>query len=86
MKYAVVEDGMAIHGIGSSEADAIADAREWGTDPDLLEDLPLRPAAIGDLYVTRCTDALAKAVAKNGGDILFRQRADGVVCLPDEDR
>lgn len=83
--YAVVQDGYAVFGIGDTKADAIADAIAWGCTEN-LSDLPSRANAIGDFYIAPCTEALAKAVQTDGGDITFWRRADGVVCLPDEDR
>lgn len=83
--FAIVQDGVAIHGIGATKAEAIADAIAWGCTAD-LSDLPRRALALGDFYLAPCTEALAEAVRTDGGDITFWLRVDGVVCLPDEDR
>lgn len=84
MKYAVVQDGYAVFGIGDTREAAIADARAWGAT-DVDDAMPSNPGWFGGFYCARCTDALAKAVHEDGGDIQFWRRADGVVCLPDED-
>ncbi len=83
MPYAVVQDGYAIFGVGSTEAEAIKDARHWSSDPDEFKDLPDRPNFAGDMYVTECTAALAATVKVNGGQVAHTLR-DGVVYLDDE--
>lgn len=59
MMYAVVQDGYAIFGVGSTAEAAVADAREWVSDPDTLDDLPDRPRFSGDMYLAPCTSATA---------------------------
>jgi hypothetical protein len=82
--FAVVQNGYAIFGTGTTEAEAIADARQWlDADAD-IDDLPRKSRTAGEMYLTTCTEALAAAVQARGGDIAFTETADGTVCLPSE--
>ncbi len=84
MPYAVVQDGYAVFGVGETELEAIADARQWVSDPDSLKYLPGWPNFRGDTYISLCTDALVAAVKRDGGQIKHTLHTDGVVYLDDE--
>lgn len=87
IRYAVVQHGVAVFGLGSTEEQAITDARGWCAvdNAAIPDELPSRPANLYDFYIARCTPALAQAVADFGGDIAFARTTDGTVCLPEEE-
>ena len=67
----VATDGVAIYGIGTTPAEAEADAKRWAEDP---RSTPTRPA----------TQALIDQVRSDGGSIAWGS-VDGVQCTVEEE-
>lgn len=84
MPYAVIQDGLAIFGVGDTEKAAIADASEWVDDPATLIDLPSKAPFAGEMFVGACTEALVAKVKKDGGAIAYGELPDGTICLESE--
>ena len=79
-RYALISWGGGIWGIGKTPDDARDDARQYLAENgqgDEADDAPLHPLTaakplIGTLVVVECTEALADAVACNGGDVPYQ--------------
>lgn len=92
--YAVYQSGGPLYGCAETLDGALEDAAIWLTPPPLAEDgSPLTPQTIhnytapqaprgeiaGDLYLRRCTLALAHAVERQGGTCPYTLRDDGAL-------
>ena len=70
-KYAVIQVGYGIFGIGNTPTSAKREAREWLDEGSRITSKSYRQANYGDLIVVKITDELADKVAKQGGDITY---------------
>jgi len=81
--YALYQSGHVVYGVGSSEAEARENAREWLDVPEDADSAELLTGnhgeTEGDLYVRRCTDRLYQAVLD--GDMLFQVDSEGYLDL-----
>lgn len=76
MPYAVIQDDPGvIFGVGDTEEDAWAEAKEWIGKGSSLDGLEIFP----------CTPALAALVQEGGGDITFGKLSDGRLCAANEE-
>jgi len=80
--YAVIQLGYPVFGVGTSEEEAIADAKQW-VDGD-LELTDERSAVDGDMVLVECTKALHNEVQENGGDVEYEALGNGLFGLADE--
>jgi hypothetical protein len=71
--YAVIQEGYAIFGIGTTQAEAISDAEQWTDKPFNI--VPYNQATDGDFFVVECTPELAKAVSRG---VITYEIIDGV--------
>ena len=74
--YAVIQLGYAIFGTGQTEAEALADARQWVDNPATLDTdiVPVAQAMDGDLVCIECTQKLHDLVQEHGGDVVYEIR------------
>lgn len=85
-KFAIIQKGYAIFGIGDTLEAAYRDAKEW-TDDDLpeLDEIPSDTNMHGEMFWAEITPALAAAVEGSGGDIVYGELPDGTLCTPEEE-
>ena len=83
---AVYQVGIAIYGIGKTNAEAIADAKQWVDDPDNLEsDLGKgKPNNYGDMVIITISKAVEDKADEEGGEIEIVRGKDGIYRLPGE--
>lgn len=73
MKYAVIQFGYGVLGIGETAAQATQDARDWGFSSvtNEVEWYVANHAHAGYSCLIRCTDELYAYALKHGGDIMY---------------
>lgn len=81
MKYALIQNGYAIFGVGNTEDEACENAREWLENPDeaiarAKENEIVAP--YGEFFIAPITDELAEKVEIVGGDVTFFPNDDGI--------
>ena len=83
---AVYQVGIAIYGIGKTNAEAIADAKQWFDDPDNLEsDLDKgKSNNYGDMIIITISKAVEDKADEEGGEIEIVRGRDGIYRLPGE--
>ena len=83
---AVYQVGIAIYGIGKTNSEAIADAKQWVDDPDNLEsDLDKgKSNNYGDMIIITISKAVEDKADEEGGEIEIVRGRDGVYRLPEE--
>ena len=83
---AVYQVGIAIFGIGKTNSEAIADAKQWVDDPENLEsDLDKGQSNnYGDMIIITISKAVEDKVEEEGGDIEIVRWKDGIYRLPGE--
>ena len=64
MPFAIIQSGHAIIGVGETEDETYAMAREFG---DIPEDVPTSARSEGDVFIVGATPRLVRAVIENGG-------------------
>jgi hypothetical protein len=79
MQYAVFQQGGPIYGLGRSPSDAEQDARDSGAEFDELRHE--RQAAVGDMVCLPCSDDLAAAVRRDGGNVRYCYVHDAITSL-----
>lgn len=82
---AVYQVGIAIYGIGKTNAEAITDAKQWVDDPDNLErDLDKGQSNnFGDMIIITISKAVEDKVEDQGGEIEIVRGRDGIYRLPE---
>lgn len=87
MYYAVYQSGTVIYGVGETIEAAIAEAQEWiDRDASTITfiDCNTSGEVEGEMYVRRCSRALARAVNKTGGDVHYCLDAKGILRIMGE--
>lgn len=80
--YAVYQDGYGIFGIGSTESEAIEDAKQWVDEPDNLEsEIESAQGFVGDMKIVRVSNDVKLAVENHGGNIGISKDDAGVYQL-----
>jgi len=82
----VVQDGYAVFGVGRSVADAIADAKQWVDDPDVLEAEIAggESGRDGDMIMMDCSKKYYEAVRAGADYDGYLEDENGCVITPEE--
>jgi len=87
MKYAVMQTGYAIYGVGDTERDAMENAVQWideARSADDVADLISKGNGFhGDFKIAKITDKLADQAGSDGA-LPWDQLDDGTYCTVEE--